>query len=324
MKKFIAIIVSALALFSSSVICGCGNNASGKKSIVVTVFPEYDWVMNILGDKKEEFDVTLLLDSGADLHSYQPSVKDIATLSACDLFVYVGGESDAWVDKALKNATNKDMKVINLLETLGDKAREEEEREGMQEEDHDHDHEEDEEIEYDEHVWLSLKNAKLFVTEISNAVKTLDGENADIYSSNANSYIERLDDLDGKYAAAVNNANRDTILFGDRFPFLYLVKDYGLNYYAAFKGCSAATEVSPATLYFLKEKINELDIKVILVLESSDKKIANAIKNETNTKDQEIVVVDSLQSANEREYANGRNYLNIMESNLISLKKALA
>ena len=304
----------------------------GKINIVTTIFPEYDWVMNVLGDKKDNANVTMLLDSGVDLHSYQPSPKDIVTISKCDLFVYVGGESDEWVDDVLKQASNKDMLTINLLDTLGDAAKEEEIKEGMQgEEDHDHDHEEgedhdheeEEEKEYDEHVWLSLKNAKLFVETISESISNLDKENANYYKANADAYVANLVTLDAQYDAAVKAGSISTLLFADRFPFRYLVEDYSLEYYAAFIGCSAETNASFETITFLAKKVDELGLKVILKIESSDGAIANTVKNNTQTKDQKILTMDSIQSATTKEYKNGRNYLSIMTSNLDVLKEAV-
>ena len=304
----------------------------GKINIVTTIFPEYDWVMNVLGDKKDNANVTMLLDSGVDLHSYQPSPKDIVTISKCDLFVYVGGESDEWVEDVLKQASNKDMLTINLLDTLGDAAKEEEIKEGMQgEEDHDHDHEEgedhdheeEEEKEYDEHVWLSLKNAKLFVETISESISNLDKENANYYKANADAYVANLVALDAQYDAAVKAGSINTLLFADRFPFRYLVEDYSLEYYAAFIGCSAETNASFETITFLAKKVDELGLKVILKIESSDGAIANTVKNNTQTKDQKILTMDSIQSATTKEYKNGRNYLSIMTSNLDVLKEAV-
>ena len=311
----------------------CNINGSGDKmSIVTTIFPEYDWVMNILGDKKDNADVTLLLDNGIDLHSYQPTPKDIVTISKCDLFIYVGGESDEWVDDALKQAINKDMKVINLMETLGDAVKEEEVVEGMEGEDHDHeegedhdhDHEdEEEEVEYDEHVWLSLKNAEVIVKEIGKSLSVIDKENADYYNGNVTTYVNKLKDLDSRYANAVKAGTKDTLLFADRFPFRYLVDDYNLKYYAAFVGCSAETEASFETIKFLANKVDELGLKVILKIESSDGGIANTVKEATTNKNQTIMTMDSLQSASTKEYKAGRNYLSVMEQNLTVLKDAV-
>ena len=265
------------------------NNNDGKMNIVTTIFPEYDWVMNILGEKKNDANVTLLLDSGIDLHSYQPTPKDIVTISKSDLFIYVGGESDEWVDDALKQAVNKDMKVINLMETLGDAIKEEEVIEGMEEEEHDHDHEEEEEIEYDEHVWLSLKNAEVIVKEIGKSLSAIDNKNADYYNGNVTSYVNSLKDLDKRYAEAVKAGTKDTLLFADRFPFRYLVDDYNLKYYAAFVGCSAETEASFETIKFLANKVDELGLSVIFKIESSDGSIANTVKNATANKNQTII-----------------------------------
>ena len=332
-NKFLKLVGVSLASLLVPFCVSCNDaKDDGKINIVTTIFPEYDWVMNVLGDKKDNANVTMLLDSGVDLHSYQPSPKDIVTISKCDLFVYVGGESDEWVEDVLKQTSNKDMLTINLLDTLGDAAKEEEIKEGMQgEEDHDHDHEEgedhdheeEEEKEYDEHVWLSLKNAKLFVETISESISNLDKENANYYKANADAYVANLVALDAQYDAAVKAGSINTLLFADRFPFRYLVEDYSLEYYAAFIGCSAETNASFETITFLAKKVDELGLKVILKIESSDGAIANTVKNNTQTKDQKILTMDSIQSATTKEYKNGRNYLSIMTSNLDVLKEAV-
>ncbi|MBO4539524.1 MAG: zinc ABC transporter substrate-binding protein [Clostridia bacterium] len=325
-KKIISIVLSvciiatAIAVFAA---CEKKDN-SGKKSIVVSIFPEYDWVQNVLGDKKDDFNVTLLLNSGADLHNYQPSVKDFATISTCDMFVYVGGESDEWAEDAKKNIINKDMVILNLLDILGDNAKEEELIEGMQGEEEEEEGEEgEEEVEYDEHVWLSLKNAAVFVNKITEGIATIDAENADYYHANASSYIAKLNTLDQKYRQAVEAASKDTLLFGDRFPFRYLIDDYNLKYYAAFVGCSAETNASFETIMFLKNKVDTLNLKVILKLEGSDGKIANQIKEQSASKDQQILTLNSLQSLTLKEYESGKNYLSIMEDNLNVIKEAL-
>ena len=331
MKKIIIMLMVLCTLISGiGVLTACSDSQKNndKIKIVTTVFSEYDWTMSVLGDKKDNADVTLLLDSGADLHSYQPTVADIAKVATCDLFIYVGGESDEWVDDALKNATNKNMIVINLLETLGDKAKEEELVEGMQGEEHDHEegeehNGEEEETEYDEHVWLSLKNAVIFVNEIASALGKIDKENASAYESNAKDYIGKLSALDNQFEEAVAAATTKTLLFGDRFPFRYLVDDYGISYYATFVGCSAETEASFETIVFLSGKVDELGLTAILKIESSDGSIAQTIKNNTNGKNQKILTMDSLQSATKNEYVVGRTYLKVMQDNLAVLTEAL-
>lgn len=315
-------IVSLIIPFCAS----CNQNTNdAKMNIVTTIFPEYDWVMNILGEKKDNANVTLLLDSGVDLHSYQPTPKDIVTVSKCDLFIYVGGESDDWVDGALKQATNKKMKTINLMDVLGDSIKEEEVIEGMEgeEEGEEESEEGEEEVEYDEHVWLSLKNAQIIVNEIGKTLCDIDKDNADYYQNNVTGYVNSLKDLDARYAQVVKDGNKDTILFGDRFPFRYLVDDYNLKYYAAFVGCSAETEASFETMVFLANKVDELGLKVIYKIENSNHRIAESVKENTKNKDQQILVMDSIQSASTKEYQEGRNYLSIMEQNLVALKEGL-
>ena len=323
MKKIICflLVLTLIASFSLAVFSGCGANTDGKLKIVVTIFPIYDWVMEVLGDKAANAEVTLLLNSGADLHSYQPSVADMVAVAEADLFIYVGGESDDWVEDALKNATNKNMVTMNLLSLLGENAKTEEIVEGME---HDQEEEEEEEEEYDEHVWLSLKNASFYVDLIAKNLATLDRENAESYQSNAKDYGAKIDVLDARYAEAVAASPRDTLLFGDRFPFRYMIEDYGLKYYAAFVGCSAETNASFQTMQFLIGKANELQVKVILKIENSSSQIAEEIRNGSNAKDQEIKVLDSLQSATSKEYAEGRTYLSVMTSNLEVLRAALA
>ena len=334
MKKIFKVLLASIFM-----VCDASAFAA-KKSIVCVTYPEYDWVMNILGNKASNFNVSLLHKNGTDLHSYQASVKDIATISSCDMLVYVGGESDEWVEKALSNAKNKNMVVVNMMEVLGDKVKEEELVEGMQVEDEDeHDHDEDEhghhheeghhhhhdeeKPEYDEHVWLSLKNAVVIVNHLSGKIQKLDSANANVYKSNAASYVKQISDLDREYEKAVASSSKKTVLFGDRFPFRYLVDDYGLSYYAAFVGCSAETEASFETIAFLAKKVDELGLKSILTIERSDKKIAKTISSNTKSKNQDILEMDSLQSITEKDIKSGRNYLSAMKKNLEILKKAL-
>lgn len=310
--------------------CGADTPAqipdSGEIHIVTTIFPEYDWVMNVLGDNPAGIEVTLLIDNGVDIHSYQPSTEDILRISTCDMFIYVGGESDEWVEDALKEAMNKDMSVINVMEILGDTVREEEVTEGMQEEEHEHDQDPDEheeETEYDEHVWLSLRNAAAVTEQISKELQKLDEANAQTYRKNAEEYTGKLNDLDRQYAEAVSNAPVKTLLFGDRFPFRYLTDDYGITYYAAFAGCSAETEASFETIRFLSEKTDELSLHAVMTIDGSDGKIAETIIQNTETKDQKILTLDSMQSVALKDIQNGTTYLSVMENNLSVLKEAL-
>ena len=321
MKKILALL---LALWiPAAVLSGCApqddSAASNKLNIVTTIFPAYDWVREILGDETDRAEITMLLDSGVDLHSYQPTVDDIVKISDCDLFLYVGGESDGWVDDALKNAPNKDRKVIRLLDVLGDSAKAEETVEGMQEEEHDH----EEEAEYDEHIWLSLKNAQVLVAAISEALQESDPARKDTYAANAAAYVDKLSALDGEYRAAVDSGKYKALLFGDRFPFRYLADDYGLDYYAAFPGCSAETEASFETISFLAGKMDALGLPCVLTIEGTQHKIAETIVQNTAQKNQQILTMDSMQAVTANDAASGVSYLSIMEKNLSVLKKAL-
>lgn len=315
MKKIVSVLLAALMVFAA---CSCsakaGNN--GKLKVVTTIFPEYDWVKEIAGNNLDNIELTLLCDNGVDMHSFQPTANDIIKISSCDVFVYVGGESDEWVEDALKEAVNKDMNVVNLMELLGDAAKEEELVEGMQGE--------VEEGEYDEHVWLSLKNAQLFVLGIARAMGEADPEHRSSYETNTERYNEELSQLDSKFRNMVFNGNKDTILFGDRFPFRYMTEEYGLNYYAAFSGCSAETEASFETIVFLAGKIDELGLKAILTIDGSDQSIAKTIVENTASKDQEILVMDSMQSTTSKDSAQGVTYITIMEYNLATVARALA
>lgn len=305
---------------------GCADteqNAAGSAeddtslSIVTTIFPEYDWVRNVLGD--EDADITMLTDGGVDMHSFQPTADDIVKISECDLFIYAGGESDAWVEDALKQSGNENMKVIDLLDVLGDSVREEETVEGMEAEAE----EEEGETEYDEHVWLSLKNAEVICDAIADSLAELDPGNAENYRSNASAYKDELAALDEEYQTAVDKASQNTLLFGDRFPFRYMVDDYGLNYYAAFAGCSAETEASFETVRFLAEKVDECGLKYVITLENGDQSIAETIIENTENKDQEIIQMNSMQSVTSDDIADGATYLAIMQENLDALKLAL-
>ena len=322
-------------LLAAGILGGCGKaesssisapsaSQSGSKplKIVTTIFPEYDWVREILGDKADHAEVTMLLDNGVDLHSYQPTADDIIKISDCDLFLYVGGESDGWVEDALKEATNKEMQVINLLDVLGEQAKEEEVVEGMEGE-KEEEADEEEGPEYDEHVWLSLKNAETLCNAITDALEEIDPANKDAYAANAASYLEKLAALDGEYQTVVDNAARKTVLFGDRFPFRYLADDYGLSYYAAFAGCSAETEASFETISFLSGKVDELGLPCVLTIEGAQHKIAKTIVQNTAEKNPSILTLDSMQSTTSTDVANGTTYLSVMESNLDVLKQAL-
>lgn len=299
--------------------------AGGEKKlkIVTTIFPEYDWTKQILGEKADDAELVMLLDKGVDLHSFQPAAGDILKISDCDLFIYVGGESDEWAEDAVAEAKNKDMRVINLMDVMGDSAKAEEVKEGMEAEEEEAGEEEEEEIEYDEHVWLSLKNAKLFCGKIADELCEIDPKNAETYRKNLDKYTEQLDGLDAEIKELAQNSQNKTLIFGDRFPFRYFTDDYGFDYYAAFVGCSAETEASFETIVFLASKYDELGKGTVYTTESSDGKIAKAVIENSKTKDGKTVALDSMQSVTGAQVEEGAAYLSIMQKNYEALKRTL-
>ena len=329
MKKIVSLLLIVFMAAALLPACtGPAGNTGGGLKIVSTIFPGYDWVKNIIEGADGGTELILLADSGIDMHSFQPTVDDVITISTCDVFIYVGGESDEWADDALSNAKNKNMTVINMLDVLGDAAKTEEIVEGMEEEEHEHGHDHlgdgaGGEAEYDEHVWLSLRNAAVICSRISSELCRIDPGNSDRYKANTEKYLARLSELDGEYKKAVNGAAVRTLLFGDRFPFRYLTDDYGLDYYAAFAGCSAETEASFETVIFLTGKIDELGLRNIIVTESSDGKLAGTVRDSTSTRDQTVLAMDSMQSTTSADIEKGATYTGIMESNLRILKMAL-
>ena len=304
--------------------------------IVATIFPAYDWTRAVLGDAAENVALTLLLDDGVDLHSYQPTADDLRTIAAADLFIHVGGESDGWVAPALASVPNANRRVLHLLDALGSAAKAEETVEGMEREHHhddadeDHDvdpddgeeHHDDEDEDLDEHVWLSLRNAAKLSGAIAEEIAALDPARAAACRANAAAYAEALAALDADYAAAVAAAPRKTLVVADRFPLRYLADDYGLAYFAAFSGCSAEAEASFKTVLFLAKKADELGARALLTLEGNNRRIAETVRGATQTRDQAIVVFDSLQSTTAAQAA-GKTYLGAMRSNLAALAAAL-
>ena len=333
-NKIFAVAGILLALGCGSVFAKKAKAETNKLKVVTTIFPEYDWAREVIGENADNVELTLLLNNGVDLHSYSPSVKDIAKISEADIFVYVGGESDEWVDDVIKNAKNPNMKVINLVEVLGDRVKNEEIVEGMQHEHHHHDehghddhdehgHHHHEEDEKDEHVWLSLRFAKTLCGVIADALCEKDSANAAVYQKNLASYTAKLDALDAKYTEMVKNSAKKVVIFGDRFPFRYLVEDYGLKYYAAFTGCSAESEASFKTIVFLSEKVNELGLNCVCQIETGNGKIAKTVISNSKNKKAKVVTFNSLQSTTAKQIKKGATYLGAMEKNLEVLKMAL-
>ena len=291
-------------------------SADGIPQIVVTTFPLYDWVNQIAAGS---VNVTMLLDSGVDLHSFQPTAQDIALIGSCDLMIFVGGESDSWVDDALGAVPKPDRRTLNLMEALGSRALAGETVEGMEPSEEN----ETEEDVPDEHIWLSLRNAKVLVEAITDALSEVNPSYAHTYAFRMADYAARLDELDKAYTDMVEGAKYHTLLFADRFPFRYLVADYGLDYYAAFSGCSAETEASFQTVVFLSGKLQELGLPAVLTIDGNNRAIAETLVQSTAGRQEAILQLNSLQSATLRDAQEGLTYLDAMASNLAVLHVAL-
>ncbi len=382
--------LTAILLFGAMILSACTSSAntssatssttitqnpqdSDKLSIVATSFHEYDWVTNIIGDNNDTFDITLLMDNGVDLHSYEPNVEDISIISSADLFIYNGGASHGWVSGILAEPMNEDLQSIEVMASLGEAVKAEVTVEGMQSGSHDHSHDESNTHDHDEsdshdhdesdshdhddsdthdhddsdthdhdesdshdhdesdthephsdeHVWLSLNNAMTICEIIEEKISDMDPDNAAMYQANTDAYINSLKELDNFFRETIDTSPRDTLVFADRFPFLYLMQDYDIQYFAAFQGCSAETEANFETIAFLTEKVNELDVNNLLILENGLLELAQTINNSSEDKDSDILELDSMQSVSSEDIASGVTYYSIMESNLEILKTAL-
>lgn len=309
MLRRLAILLLAAALL----LTGCSTPPKEHRiTVVAAIFPEYDWVRQIIGNVSG-VDLILLVDDGVDPHSFQPTVGDLITVGGCDLLIYSGGESDEWLENLPVENTNPNRISLALLPLLGEKAYTAENVEGMQI------REEGEEA--DEHVWLSLRNAAFFCEQIAQALGKIDPQNAVHYQENLKQYLQRLDALDKAYQEMVGCAQKGTILVCDRFPFRYLVEDYGLGYYAAFPGCSSESGASFQTMVFLADKTKELSLNAVLTLEGSDQRIARTVAASA-AHPVEILTLNSMQAISSADAAY-MDYLTIMEYNLAALTAAL-
>ncbi len=337
LRKEIRIVCAMMIFVSLFAGCAAGREEAaaedGKTQILCTAFPLYDWTRQVTAGCGDSIEVTLLMDQGADLHNYQPTAEDIVRISEADIIVYVGGESDLWMEDVLASVPEERRKLqqyLNMMEVLQSSLREEEHVEnsdGDAAEGHAHGEEENTDgVEYDEHIWLSVRNASACVRAIAAAVtdNDEDQEVSQKVSDNAGRYLAELENLDGQFESMVSEAPLDRVLFADRFPFLYLMKDYGLEYYAAFPGCSTETEASFETVIFLAGKLEEYDLPALLVMENGDRGIAETVIANTADKDQQILTLNSMQSVTAADIAQGVTYLSVMQENLAVLRTALA
>ena len=326
MKRWIVLCLSLLVLAGCAPVASQDKGEEKKLSVVTTVFPAYDWVREIVGENSENVDITWLMKSGVDVHSYQPTVDDLVTISNCDVLVYVGGESESWMEEALAQGGKEGRVVVNLMEELGDRVKEEEPLPGVEEDhdhDHDHDHDEEHQHEMDEHIWLSLKNAVTLTQTLAQKLGQADPDHAQNYLDAQKSYQTKLEQLDQEYQTMAQGAKYDTVLFCDRFPFRYLMDDYGIQYYAAFAGCSAETEASFETVAFLATTLEGLDLPCVLTIEGSDGSLARTVWENTSQNKQTVAQLNSLQAVTQQQAQQGLTYLSAMEENLQVLTKAL-
>ena len=333
-RKWIGIL-AVCGLLCGSLLAGCGTERAegvseevqddGRISVVTTIFPQYDFVRQIAGENVE---LKMLLKPGEETHSYEPTPQDIIAIQYSDIFIYVGGENDAWVEDILESMPEADMRTLKLMDCVD--TVEEEHVEGMQEQPgHSHEEEESHEDEteeehsvheIDEHVWTSPVNASAIVDKIKELLVQADPENRQTYEENAEAYEAELAELDAEFRDVVDNAGRRLVVFGDRFPFRYFADEYGLDYYAAFPGCASDTEPSAATMAFLINKVKEEEIPAVLKMELSNENIANAIAEATGT---EVRTFYSCHNLTAEEFEDGETYLSMMQKNVETLKEVL-
>ena len=292
-------------------ITGCNKN-SQEYTIVTTNFPGYDFTRAIT--QNSDIKVEMLLKPGSEIHDFEPTPQDIIKIKNSKIFVYVGGESDSWIEDILIDIDSTKTKIVKLMDLVD--TYEEEITEGMEEEPE----ESESEIELDEHVWTSPVNAIKIIKKLTDEVISINEINKELYKSNRDSYVKELENIDNEIKDVVKNSQRKEIIFGDRFPFRYFIEEYGLTYYAAFPGCSEASEASAKTISFLINKVKENQIPVIFHIELSNKKIAEAISKETGAK---VLEFNSAHNISKAEFDKNIRYIDIMKNNIIALKEAL-
>lgn len=314
------IIIITLGIVMAIFIKPRNTQQTDKLSIVTTTFSTYDFTRQIVGDKA---DITFLLDPGVDAHSYEPSAKDLVTIKNADVFIYIGGEMEQWVDKILETDTiNSDkttlIYVTDCIETI-----EEQEVDGAEEEHHHHEEEGEEEYEhgaFDEHIWTSPSNAIKMVKYLSEQFGKIDNNNKESYEKNAENYIKQIENVRNKIQEIIANKKRDRLVFGDKMPMQYFLNEFGLTASAAFNGCSTEAEPGTKTITYLVNKVKEEQIPVVLYIELSTGKTAKSIANETGAK---VMQIQTLHNISKDDFKNGETYVSLMERNLPVLKEAL-
>jgi zinc transport system substrate-binding protein len=290
--------------------------SSGKVNIVAAIFPLYDFSRAIT---KEQASITMLTPPGSSIHSYEPGPADIKNIQSADVFLYIGGENDAWVERILSTLDTSKMKIVRLFDFV--KLSEEEEKEGMQPEEQNEEEQADEhgklEIEYDEHIWTSPKNSALMLNAITSALCEKDSSNCENYNKNSENYISQIDELSKELSRVVNSAKRKQIVVADRFPFRYLTEEYGLDYVAAFSGCSDQSDASVATIAYLIKTVQNNKIPYIYHVELSNRNTAEAVAEQTGAK---MLLLHSYHNVSKQDFENGVTYLDLLKQNVANLK----
>lgn len=314
MKRIFFLVLAICAFLS-----GCTSykkDSTSKINIVCTTFPQYDWTREIIKGKEDGISVTLISRGGADMHSFNPSAEDLITIYNSDLFIYNGGESEKWVTEAIKG---KNIKTLNLMSLLGDDILKKE-NSNLITDGHDH---HGNLSGADEHIWLSLDNAEEITEEIAEALGRIDTENRNVYYENARAYKNRLEILDDEYERTVKRSSKKTLLFADRFPFLYLTDDHDIKVYAAFPGCTTESEASFETIAFLSDKLKNEPISSVVIIEGSSDDLARTIIENSGKKDCRVITLNSIETIGEEEIAEGVTYISLMENNLSLISQAL-
>ena len=317
--KYTSLLLALLLVLPTLLFTSCGKiGGNDKISIVCTAFAQYDFVMNIIGENRENFEVTYLLESGTDMHSYSNtiSVEDKVKILSCDLFVCIGGSSEKWIDELISDEKSKEIKTLKLIDCVGELV-------CPSENNHDHDHDHTHAHECDEHIWLSPKRAIMMCDAICREICALDGENAELYTENSVKYKENLEKLDNDFESMISSAKNSHLIFADRFPFVYLTNDYGIEYSAAFGGCSSETNATFETVARLVKDIKDKNIKNLIILEKGKTSIADTLISESGRNDISTLSAISMQNVSKKDIEGGMTYLSAMQKNLEIIGKAM-
>lgn len=318
------VICIAFSLFS----CTSSNKKedNGKIKILCTLFPQYDWIRNIIAGV-EGVEASLIIANGTDPHSYQPTAADIMNISNCDMIIYVGGDSDTWVKKAIERSKNQNINAIALAELDGIQLHNISSSSHSHEEDshEEHSHSGHSHSSLDEHLYLSLENASTAVKKLASKLCGIDPDNSDAYLKNALEYSIKLNNISEDFKLEIESIPEHDrfILFADRFPFVYLLSDYKIHYSAAFEGCTTDVDADFDTVIRLIHEADEHNVNYIAVTESSDKSLANTVISSTKSKEQKIITLNSMQSVTRSQIDNGVTYISIMKENINQVKTAL-